>query len=62
MMSINGPIEKRENAFNIVLNTHRINDGPVGDFCPFNESILNRSYALETSEVSIRATVGVSVS
>ena len=62
MMGINGPVEKRENAFNIVVNTHRIDDGPVGDFCPLNEALLNRSYALETSKVSVRATVGVSVS
>ena len=62
MMSINGPVEKRENAFNIVVNTHRVDDGPVGDFCSLDESLLNRSYALEASKVSIRATVGVGVS
>ena len=57
MMGINGPIEQGEDSFYIVLNTRGVDRGPVGDFRPFDEALLDGANTVKVGEITVGTTV-----
>lgn len=61
-MGINGSVQQGEDALDVTLNTGGVNDRPVCNLCPFDETILDGSDASEAGEVAVGPTIGMSVS
>ena len=60
-MGVDGPVQQGEDALDVVVDARRVNDGPVGNFCPFDQSLLDLANSWKAGEVTIGPTVGVGV-